>query len=124
MELEGNTVQIMGRVVKAPAFSHRLYGECFFCISVQVPRLSDCMDTLPVTLSERLLPAALKEGSVVEILGQVRSYNKWVNGANRLIITVFARQLRLVERMQGTRISHHAVSPRDYRPFACYQPAV
>lgn len=99
MELEGNTVQIMGRVVKAPAFSHRLYGECFFCISVQVPRLSDCMDTLPVTLSERLLPAALKEGSVVEILGQVRSYNKWVNGANRLIITVFARQLHLVERM-------------------------
>ena len=98
MELEGNTVQILGRVAQAPAFSHRLYGECFFCISVQVPRLSDCADVLPVTLSERLLPSApLQEGDLVEIQGQVRSYNKWVNGTNRLIITVFARELHRKE---------------------------
>ena len=48
------------------------------------------------------MPSSLQEGSAVRIQGQVRSYNKWMNGTNRLIITIFARELRLVDRTSAS----------------------
>ena len=35
----------------------------------------------------------IKEGTEVVIEGQLRSYNKFIDGANRLILTVFARNI-------------------------------
>jgi single-stranded DNA-binding protein len=36
-------------------------------------------------------------GDSVVIEGQIRSYNKFIDGGNRLIITVFARDIKLVQ---------------------------
>ena len=59
-----------------------------------MPRLSGAQDQLPVTLSERLLDGApLKDGDMLTIEGQVRSYNKIVEGAGRLLITAFAQKI-------------------------------
>jgi single-stranded DNA-binding protein len=85
---ENNTVTIVGTVKLKPEFSHEMYGEG--------PRLSDFSDTLPITVSERLMTGVgLEVGSKLVVLGQLRSYNKLLDGNNKLILTIFARDLKL-----------------------------
>lgn len=90
---ENNTVFLTGTVTEDPAFSHELYGEGFYCFKVEVPRLSEQTDVIPVTVSERLIPEGLAAGEKVAIHGQFRSYNKLVEGRSKLMLTVFAREL-------------------------------
>ena len=57
-------------------------------------RLSDSVDFLNITVSERLLSNLnLDVGSEVVVEGQLRSYNKFIDGSNKLILTVFARNI-------------------------------
>jgi len=65
---------------------------------LEVPRLSDTVDVLPVTISERLIiNMELCLGTYVEIKGQLRSYNRYINNSSRLILTVFARDIQILE---------------------------
>ncbi|HHV25626.1 MAG TPA: single-stranded DNA-binding protein [Tissierellia bacterium] len=89
-----NKVIIVGKVVSEKEFSHEMYGEGFYNFELGVPRLSDYIDILPVTISERLLVNIdLVKGKYVLIEGQLRSYNRYVNNSNRLVLTVFARDI-------------------------------
>ena len=89
-----NKVFISGEIVSQAEFSHEVYGEGFYEMSVLVKRLSGQGDVLPVTLSERLIAdKALKLGSTLNALGQFRSYNKLVDGKSKLMLTVFVREL-------------------------------
>lgn len=93
---ENNTVTIVGTVKLKPEFSHEMYGEGFYNVYLEVPRLSDFSDTLPITVSERLMTGVgLEVGSKLVVLGQLRSYNKLLDGSNKLILTIFARDLKL-----------------------------
>jgi single-stranded DNA-binding protein len=93
---ENNTVTIVGTVKLKPEFSHEMYGEGFYNVYLEVPRLSDFSDTLPITVSERLMTGVgLEVGSKLVVLGQLRSYNKLLDGNNKLILTIFARDLKL-----------------------------
>ena len=79
----------------------RYLGE-FFQFDLSVPRLSDYVDLLPVTVSERLLSGIeLLDGMEITVEGQLRSYNKIIGGHNRLILTVFAREIFLIG--EGTK---------------------
>lgn len=96
--LSTNKLYVEGEIISELAFSHEMYGEGFYSFNVQVPRLSDTDDILPVTISERLVPAeGLSVGMLVGIDGQLRSYNKYVDGINRLILTTFARDVKPLE---------------------------
>ncbi|MBU5294188.1 single-stranded DNA-binding protein [Anaerosalibacter bizertensis] len=89
-----NKVIVVGKVVSEKEFSHEMYGEGFYNFELGVPRLSDYIDILPVTISERLLVNIdLVKGKYVLIEGQLRSYNRYVNNSNRLVLTVFARDI-------------------------------
>lgn len=89
-----NKIYLEGDVISQLQFSHEMYGEGFYNFEIEVPRLSDTKDTLLVTVSERLTGnMEIKPGISVVIEGQLRSYNKFVDGANRLILTVFARNI-------------------------------
>lgn len=91
---ENNRVLISGTVGQQPLFSHSLFGENFYTTTLLVDRLSGAKDVLPVTVSDRLIAlCALEPGKPVLIRGQLRSYNKHVDGGNRLVLTVFAREL-------------------------------
>lgn len=91
-----NSITLAGTVQDELQYSHQIYGEGFYVFHLSVPRMSSYEDVLPVTVSERLLNTmVIRPGDSVIIEGQVRSYNKFIDGANRLIITVFARDLRL-----------------------------
>ena len=70
-----NNVLIKGKIVKLPSYSHTVMGEGFFEMYVEVKRLSDETDILPVTISERLIEG-FNLGDEIGISGQFRSYNK------------------------------------------------
>lgn len=92
--MDNNKVQISGIIDSELEFSHEVYGEGFYKCLVAVSRLSDYVDKLPVTLSERLiLGLNIKKGDNISIEGQLRSYNKLMEGRNRLILTIFARDI-------------------------------
>lgn len=93
-----NKVYIEGKITGELSFSHEMYGEGFYNIKIEVPRLSEASDMLPVTVSERLMSTIdMSEGKIVCVEGQLRSYNKFVDGANRLILTIFARDMKNIE---------------------------
>lgn len=94
---ETNVVEITGKVASPIEFSHEMYGEGFYNFYLEVPRLSETVDVLPVTISERLIVNLnLKEGIYVKIFGQLRSYNRYVDGTSKLVLTVFARDIKLL----------------------------
>jgi len=96
--MDNNHIGIAGRVHSEFEFSHEVYGEGFYRFEVEVYRLSDVSDVLPVTISERIIDmSSLQLGSWVHILGQIRSYNSYVEAdkRTRLILTVFARDIEV-----------------------------
>ena len=93
-----NRIVLQGKVATELEYSHSMYGESFYTFSLDVVRLSDSKDTLNITVSERLLlNLKLDIGTNVVIDGQLRSYNKFVDGINRLLWTVCAREIQLTD---------------------------
>ena len=91
---KNNRVYLNGEIVSEAAFSHEVYGEGFYEMSVLVKRLSGQADILPGTISERLIQdKQLGIGSEISAIGQFRSYNKLVDGKSKLMLTVFVREL-------------------------------
>lgn len=96
--IENNMVTISGRVGSKVEFSHEVYGEGFYNFLLEVPRLSESSDMIPVTISERLTDKDLLEiGTCIELEGQFRSYNSYNSEGNRLILTVFAREISFID---------------------------
>lgn len=96
--LLNNKIYLEGTVSSELKFSHEMYGEGFYTFSLDVMRLSDTKDSLCITVSERIITNIdLSIGKDVIVDGQLRSYNKFVDGSNRLILTVFARNIELCE---------------------------
>lgn len=95
--LENNSVNIAGKIVEECVFSHEVYGEGFYIFKLSSERLSDNEDILPVTISERLIEKEkLTIGTTVKIGGQLRSYNNYSNKKNKLILTIFARDVEII----------------------------
>lgn len=68
-----------------------------------VKRLSDSEDRIPVMVSERLVDVTQDYiGEYVEIHGQFRSYNRHEEKHNRLVLSVFSRELKFVEEEDET----------------------
>jgi len=94
MEETGNIIHLKGQICQNLQFGHELFGEQFFVTTLRVPRLSGAEDFLPITLSERLLmDSPITNGSHLCLEGQLRSYNKVIEGSGRLLITAFAQKL-------------------------------
>lgn len=95
---ENNHIVLVGKVTSEKRFSHEIYGEKFYIFNLNVPRLSGNDDVIPVTVSERLIPNNdLALNSKITIEGQFRSYNNYTEGRNKLVLTVFAKDLRFLE---------------------------
>lgn len=93
-----NIVNLRGELGEGLAFSHEIFGEKFYSAKIKIHRLSDTYDILPITISERLLQEIdLNKNNLVDVVGQLRSYNKNIDNRNKLVLTVFARELNLVK---------------------------
>lgn len=95
---ENNQVSIVGEIVSDFRYSHEVYGEGFYMVDISVRRLSDFVDYIPVMVSERLINVEGNYiGQYVYIGGQFRSFNRHEEHKNRLVLSVFARELELIE---------------------------
>lgn len=89
-----NKVMLTGEIKTKPVFSHETFGEGFYEFILEVPRLSEKTDLIPVIISEKLLnDPRFFIGNTVCIKGQFRSYNKAEEERSRLILNVFAREI-------------------------------
>ena len=92
--LENNYLTLVGKVTGEKKFSHEIYGESFYVFNLEIPRLSGNSDIIPITISERLIKEdTLQAGKKLLVKGQFRSYNSYENEKNRLILTVFAKDV-------------------------------
>ena len=93
---ENNIITLVGTIVSERTFSHEVYGEGFYSFNLEVPRLSENSDIIPVTVSERILSDEFKIGEKVVIDGQFRSYNNYENEKNKLVLTVFVKDIKIL----------------------------
>ena len=105
--MENNQVIIMGTIVSEFKFSHEIFGEGFYMVDVEVQRLSDSTDIIPLMVSERLMDVEQDfRGVKVMVTGQFRSYNRHEEKKNRLILSVFAREVELVDEIEESAKSN------------------
>lgn len=103
-----NEVQLIGTVDSQLQFSHEVYGEGFYSFAIKVLRLSDISDRINVTVSERLIrDTTLEIGDEIAVAGQFRSYNNYSHEGNRLILTVFARDVRQMDETLANQNPNH-----------------
>lgn len=96
--IENNKATIMGEIVSGFAFSHEIFGEGFYMMDVRCERTSGIFDIIPVMVSERLMDVTADFiGQLVFINGQFRSYNRHEGEKNRLILSVFSREVEFLE---------------------------
>lgn len=96
--LENNYLTLVGKITGDKKFSHEIYGESFYVFNLEVARLSGNSDIIPITVSERLVTdEMLTQGKNLLVKGQFRSYNSYENEKNKLILTVFAKDVMEVE---------------------------
>ena len=96
--MENNKVTVIGTIVSGFTFSHAVFGEGFYLVDLLVNRLSEQADIIPLMISERLIDVTKDyQGCTMEASGQFRSYNRHEEKKNRLVLSVFARELSFVE---------------------------
>lgn len=105
--IENNQVSIIGVVEGGFTFSHEVYGEGFYMVNVAVKRLSDSVDIIPLMVSERLMDVTQNyDGKMLHALGQFRSYNRHEEKKNRLILSVFVREVEFVEEEDASKTNY------------------
>ena len=96
--LENNKVTVIGQVMSQFTYSHEVFGEGFYMVDLAVNRLSDQEDIIPLMISERLIDVKQDyRGRTLEAAGQFRSYNRHEGSKNRLVLSVFVRELCFLE---------------------------
>ena len=94
MEHTANQITLRGSLASLPRFSHENHGRRFFRFSLQVPRLSGTVDTLPVIAEEGILQnTVISDGEMLTVAGQIRSHNVRSDGKRHLLIFVFANAI-------------------------------
>lgn len=116
---DNNQVSIAGEVISDFTFSHEVFGEGFYIVEVKVARLSNSYDIIPVMVSERLTDVKQdRKGKFVEVLGQFRSYNRHEENRNKLVLSVFAREIKFTDELSDNVKPNHIFLDG----FVCKQP--
>lgn len=93
-----NQAVVAGEIISGFTFSHEVFGEGFYMVDVLVSRLSDTYDTIPLMVSDRIIDVDEDcIGRKVEAKGQFRSYNKHEETKNRLILSLFVREIEFID---------------------------
>ena len=85
---KNNSAKVAGVVVTKP-IKYTCYGKVFYAFDLCVKRMSGTEDLIPVNM-----PVVLREelnfGDEICLIGQIRTYNKVLDGKCRLIVAFFA----------------------------------
>ncbi len=106
--IENNQVTIMGVVASEFTYSHEVFGEGFYMVDILVKRLSNSDDQIPLMISERLIDVTKNYiGEAIMVSGQFRSYNRHEENKNRLVLSVFVREIEFInEELDGAKTNH------------------
>ncbi|MBQ9885404.1 MAG: single-stranded DNA-binding protein [Lachnospiraceae bacterium] len=96
--IENNRVSVIGEILSEFTFSHEVFGEGFYMTELSVNRLSEQADVIPLMVSERLIDVTKDmRGQIIEASGQFRSYNRHEGIKNRLLLSVFVREIEFLD---------------------------
>ncbi|MBE7048972.1 MAG: single-stranded DNA-binding protein [Ruminococcaceae bacterium] len=96
--VEDNEACIIGVVSGCLTFSHDVHGERFYRFMLRSDRLSENADSICVTVSEKMLmETSIDIGTSLKVFGQFRSYNNYTGQGNKLVLTLFAREITTAE---------------------------
>lgn len=106
--IENNQVMIMGEVASGFTYSHEVFGEGFYMVDILVKRLSNSDDRIPLMISERLIDVTQDyAGEFIMVSGQFRSYNRHEEQKNRLVLSVFVREVEFIdEELDGAKTNN------------------
>lgn len=92
-----NQVILVGSIVSELIYSHSLYGETFYVLTLSVKRQSGKDDMIPLLISDRLIDVSKSlMGQSVHVRGEFRSYNVHDTDKNRVKLYVFVNSLELL----------------------------
>ena len=116
-----NSAALIGIISSDFIFSHEVYGEKFYSFFLSVPRLSGVLDNINIIISEHLIKERrFKPGDGVSINGQFRSYNNYSDTGNKLILSVFVKNINHVDINKNDRESF--VNEVKLIGYLCKQP--
>lgn len=118
-----NQVTLCGKIVSEFQFSHEVFGEKFYIVTLGMPRDSGtAVDEIPCMISERLIDIKQNYmGAYVTFTGQYRSFNKEMDNGIKLVLTMFVREFEFHEKNSVTQVVNQAfldgfiVKPPVYR---------
>ncbi len=122
---DNNITILIGTIASVPQLSHEVYGEKYFSAQIAIPRLSGKQDYIPITISERLLcdyyPAPM---DYVKLVGQYRSYNNYSGAGNKLILTVFVKEIIYIDEQSLENNTYMDTNPNQVflNGFICKSP--
>ena len=88
MKNENNAAMLAGVVATEPK-KYDCCGEMFYAFDLSVMRMSGAVDLIPVNMPV-VLCEELNFGDRISLVGQVRTYNRVVDGKSRLFVVFFA----------------------------------
>ena len=87
-----NEVELEGTVREDPVLSHENHGMAFYRFFLEVDRLSNQQDILPILITADQVPL-VRQGDALRLRGELRSFNNRSGVGNRLVLTVYAREI-------------------------------
>ena len=95
MEYTANRITLRGTLESLPQFSHENHGRRFYEFRLSVERLSGATDLLQVIVPEDVLEQLdLSGGEMIQVSGQLLSFNNRQGTGRRLVISVFAERVQ------------------------------
>lgn len=88
MKNENNAAMVAGVVATEPK-KYDCCGEMFYTFDLSVMRMSGAIDLIPVNMPV-VICEELNFGDRISLVGQVRTYNRVVDGKSRLFVVFFA----------------------------------
>lgn len=89
-----NQVFLRGELMELPVYSHENHGKQFDKFVLSIQRLSGARDKINVLAEhEKILELDPTAGTLIEVQGEIRSYNNRTGQGRRLVITVYAHSI-------------------------------
>ena len=97
MDTTVNLIVLRGTLASRPEFSHENHGRRFYRFFLDAPRLSGTVDTLQIIAAQEILERTTLDGEVIQVVGQVRSFNNRSDTGRKLVISVYAEDISLCD---------------------------
>ena len=94
---ESNMVRMTGEIVSEPCLVREGRGEKLYMAYIQTRRISGVTDRIPLIIPGRLMGPGDCTGRMASVEGRFRSYNRNEEGKSKLILSVFVKEIILLE---------------------------